>query len=172
MAVLTDVGCLHVRGVLTGRVCAVVTACTIARDVDVIEVGRCPARCRMTVIAVVAADNMIGIFARCDDAIMAGTTAADDIEVIDRENGRERVCRMTVLTGIGRQNMADILAGCVGAVVTGDAIAHDVCVIKYGWRPCDRVVTVIALFTRCNMRLCFAGRLYTVMTGTAVACNG
>ena len=45
MAVFTNVGGLYVRRIFAGRIRAVVTTNTIARDVDVIEIGWCPARC-------------------------------------------------------------------------------------------------------------------------------
>ena len=43
MAVLTNIRGLQMRGILTGCICAVMAAGTIAGDVDVIEVGGSPA---------------------------------------------------------------------------------------------------------------------------------
>ena len=44
VAVLTNVGRLHMGRVLAGSVSAVVAAGAIAGDIDVIEIGRSPAR--------------------------------------------------------------------------------------------------------------------------------
>jgi len=43
MTVLTDIGRLNMRRILAGRVGTVVATRAIARDVDVVEVGRYPA---------------------------------------------------------------------------------------------------------------------------------
>ena len=43
MAILADARRQYMRRVLPGRICTVVTTCTIARDIDVIEIRRNPA---------------------------------------------------------------------------------------------------------------------------------
>jgi len=71
MAVLADIRCLHVSLVLASRVCAVVTAETVAGDIHVIKVRGHPANRTVTVIAVVATGDMSLVLARRGDAIVA-----------------------------------------------------------------------------------------------------
>jgi len=59
VAVFTHVRSLYVCRVLTGRVCAVMAAKAIARNIHVIEIRRQPRDSAVTVIAVVAAGNMV-----------------------------------------------------------------------------------------------------------------
>lgn len=83
MAILTNIGRLHVTGSLTGRVGPVVAAETVACDVYVIEVRREPCERRMAVIAVVAARDMRRVFAGRDRAVVAGEASADDLDMVD-----------------------------------------------------------------------------------------
>jgi hypothetical protein len=130
MAILTDVSGLYVGRILAGRVRAVVAARAITGDVDMIEVRGDPTGGRVTIVAIVAADDVIGIFASRDYPVMTGAAGADHITVIDRKCGGESVCRMTVFTNICRENVARRFPNCVSTVMAGDAVADDVRVIK------------------------------------------
>ena len=70
MAILADIGGLYVGWVLAGRIRAVVAACAITGDVYMIEVRGYPTGGRMTVVAIDAADNVVGVLAGCDYAVM------------------------------------------------------------------------------------------------------
>ena len=59
VAVFTNVGRLYVRRVFARGVRAVMTAKAVARNIHVIEICRQPGNRTVTVIAVVAAGNMI-----------------------------------------------------------------------------------------------------------------
>ncbi len=72
VAILTYIGCLSVRRRFTGRIGAVVATETVARDADVIEIGRYPADGRVTVVAIVAAGNMCRVLASGDRTVVAG----------------------------------------------------------------------------------------------------
>ncbi len=84
----------------------------------------------MTIVAVVAAGNVVGVLTSRDDPVMARAASADHITVIDRECGGKGVCRMTIFTNIGGENVARRLANRISAVVARDAVADDVGVIK------------------------------------------
>ena len=86
VAVLADIRRLHMRLVFTGSIRTVVTAHTIAGDVDVIEVRRQPTDCAVTVIAVISAGNMVLTFTSSDYAVMASAAIANDLGVIDNQN--------------------------------------------------------------------------------------
>ena len=76
VAVLAN-GCrLYVRRVLAGCVRTVVAIRAVAHDIHVVEVGWNPTRCCVAVVAVIAALNMIGVFASCDISIVTGAAAA------------------------------------------------------------------------------------------------
>lgn len=72
VAVLADFRCLDMRRVLADCVATVVAAEAIARDVDVIEIGRSPRVGCMAVLTIVAAGDMRRVFTRGKSAIVAG----------------------------------------------------------------------------------------------------
>jgi len=72
VAVLTEIGGLNMRRVFTDRIRAIVTAEAVIGDIDMVDVGRSPARCRMAVITGVAATNMGSVLAFGDRAVVAG----------------------------------------------------------------------------------------------------
>ena len=55
----------------------------------------------MTVIAVVAAGDVVWIFTGCGDAVMTGTTAAKDLGVVHRDRRYPDVNIVAVLTDVG-----------------------------------------------------------------------
>lgn len=63
VAVFADIGCLNMCGILAGGFGAIVAVDTIPRNIDVIEVCGQPAGCRMTIVAGIAACNVVGILA-------------------------------------------------------------------------------------------------------------
>ena len=99
----------------------------------------------MTVVAVVAADNMIRVFAACNGPVVTRATTTNDITVIDHKCRRETVGRMTVLASIGRQYVSRVLTRCVCTVVAGDTISDNIGMIENGGRPCCGAVAIITL---------------------------
>ena len=102
----------------------------VAGDIDVIEVRRQPAEGAVTVIAVVAAGDMRRVFAGGSDAVMAGTTAAKHLGVIDRKHWREHIGRVTVFTDVRRLHVRRIFAGRAGAVMAAGTVCGDSRVIE------------------------------------------
>ena len=130
VAVLADISRQDVCLAFTSRLCAVVTADTVAGDVDVIEVRRQPADRAVTIVAGVAAVDVRRVLARGDAAVVAGITAADDVRVIDRHHGLPHIRRVAVFANIAGQNMRQVLAGRIRAVMAAGAVTGDIHVIK------------------------------------------
>ncbi len=153
------------RRILARRVSAIVTTGAIAGDVDMIEVRWHPTRRVVAVVAVVAADNVIGVFASRRHAVVTRTASSQDIRVIDREYRIPRCCVVAVLAGICYENMRRNFSSRIGTVVTVDAIARDIRVVEYSRQPCACIVAVVTLLTGSDMRWCFAGCLNTIVAG-------
>ncbi len=84
----------------------------------------------MTVVAVIAADDMIRVFTARNGAVVTGAATANDITVIDCECRRETVCCMTVLARTGRQYVSRVLAGRVRAIVARGTVSDDIGVVE------------------------------------------
>ena len=172
VAVLANIGGLNMRGVLARRIGTVVTAHAIAGDIHMIEVGGRPSCGRMAVVAVDAANDMVGVLAGGDNAVMAGAASTQHGTVINGEYRGESVSRMTVLAGVGRQDVSRVLPNCIYAIVAGDTIARDIRMIKDGRCPGRRVVAVVALLAGRYVRRRLAGSLHAVVTVVATAGYG
>ena len=117
MAVLANIGGLHVRRVLAGRIGAVMAAGTVAADVDVIKVCGHPAIAGMTIVTGVAARNVGRVFARCDIAVVAGLTGTDDLSVVHHGGRRPKIHAMAVFADRSRCYVTWVFAGCIAAVM-------------------------------------------------------
>ena len=165
VAVLADVGRLHVRLALARGVCAVVTTGTIVDDVGVIERRGRPRDCRMAVIAVVAAGYVGRVFAGCRAAIVTGAASAYDLGMVDGVGGHPHIRRMTVFADVARLHMCcRILARGVGTVVAAEAVARDVDVIEVRGQPAGGRMTVVAVSAAGDVVQVFSGCRDTVMT--------
>lgn len=71
MAVFADVGRQDMRDAFAGRLDAVVATHTVARNIYMIEIGRSPGNCRVAVVAIVTASDVIGGLPRRRRAIVA-----------------------------------------------------------------------------------------------------
>ena len=100
VAVLTDVRRQDVGRILANGFGTVVTVDAIGRYQAVVKRGRQPAGGGMAVVAGVTALNMRGLFADRRHAVVTGSTAADDLGVIDGHYGRENIGRMTILAHV------------------------------------------------------------------------
>ena len=125
----------------------------------------------MTVVAVVAADNMIRVFAGGSNTVVTRATTAEHLCMIHSERGRKTVCRMTILANIGRQYVSRRLTCCVRTVVAGDTISNDIGMIENSRRPCSGAVAIVTLLARYDMRGRFANSLKAIVTGVAAAVN-
>ena len=133
VTILTDVARLNMRQVLAGSILAVVAACAIARNIQVVECRRSPGDRRVAVVAGVAAGEVCRVFARCNYAIVTGATGADDLGMVDAKHGREYVGVMAVLANVAGLNMRNVLANGVHAVMAVNAATGDVQMIKICW---------------------------------------
>lgn len=152
MAVFTYVGRLYVCRVLARSVRAVMAAEAVARNIHVIEIRRQPGNCAVTVIAVVAAGNMIRRLACGSDTIVTRPARAQHLRMVDHHNRRKHIRGMAVFTDVGCQGMRRVFAGGVGTVMTVDAATRNRCVIERGWQPACRRMTVIAGIAAGDMR--------------------
>lgn len=66
------------------------------------EVGRDEARCRMTILASIAARNVSGGFSECRRAIVATDAAANGLSVIDFNGRREGDDAVAGFANVGR----------------------------------------------------------------------
>lgn len=82
VTIFANIRCLNVCRALAGRFDTVVTANTVAGDVDMVEVGRHPAIGRMTVITGVAAGDVRRVLARSDGTVVAGGAGANHLGMI------------------------------------------------------------------------------------------
>lgn len=83
MTILADVSCLNMQRTLTLFVDTVVTIHAVAGNIDVIEVCGCPGKRRVAIIASGAACDVVCILAGRSGAVVASTTAAKNLCVID-----------------------------------------------------------------------------------------
>jgi len=90
MAIFADVGRQNMRRILTGRLCAVVAADAVTKDVDVIEIGGYPGARNVTVVASIVARDVCQIFASCGHAVVAADTIAEDVAVVEDCRGPRR----------------------------------------------------------------------------------
>lgn len=85
VAVLADVGRLHMRRTLAGGVGAIVTTNAIVDDVGVVKVGGSPGDRCMTVIAIDTTRDMSRVLASCRNTVMTGAASANHLRVVDGE---------------------------------------------------------------------------------------
>ena len=144
MSVLADIAGLDVCRALARGLDAIVAIDAISRDVHMIEVRGQPAACRMTVVASIAAGDVVRVFPRCCKAVMAAAAGAHYLDVVDGVDRRKRVGVVAIFADIGRRNMCRVLADGIRAVVAARATVDDVRVIEVRRRPANCRVTVVA----------------------------
>jgi len=115
-----------------------VAIATVAAYVRVIEIRWRPRHCCMAIIAVVAAGDMRRMFSCSNRAVMARTTSANDLRVINVESRYPRIRRMTVFAHVAGLNVCRVLASRICTVVAARAISRDVHVVKVGRQPPGR----------------------------------
>lgn len=147
----------------------VVTACAVARDRIVIEVGRCKRECRMAVVAGIAAHDMHGRLSDGRHVIVTADATSEHLGVIYRRYGRETDHRVAVLTGTRRQCMILRPADRLETVVTARAITGDAIVIEISRQPAKSRMTVVATLTARNMILRLADYRGVIVAVRALA---
>jgi len=121
----------------------------------------------MTVIAIIVACDVRGVFAGCGNTIMAGTTATEYLRVIYGVHGCPHVAVVAVLTDIRCLNMGQVFARGVQPVVAAYTIARDVQVVEGRRTPCNCCVAIVAGFAADEVCRVLASRDYAVVTGVA-----
>ena len=167
MAVLADVGHLDVIEGLARCADAVVAARAIAGYPDMIESRRPPCDRRVAVVAIVAALDVRGMLANRGDAVMAGATEADDLQVIDGKCRQPGIRRVAVLADVARVDVRRWFAGSVDTVMAVDAGAGDADVLEVRGQPARRRVTVVAVVAAVDMPDVLARCSEAIVTGSA-----
>ena len=101
MTIFAHVTCLHVREILSRRICAIVAVDTVIRDIRVVEVCGYPADRRVTVVAIIPTGEVRRVLTGCRNAVMTGTTGAQYLRVVNGEGWSPYVRVVAVLTNIG-----------------------------------------------------------------------
>ena len=151
MAILADVGGLHVRRTLARCVRTVVAAEAAVDDICMIKVCRRPRYGRMTIVAIVAAGDVRRVFAGRSHAIVAGTARANHLRVVDQVRRYPGVRRMAILADVGRLDMRWRLASGVDAVVAVETVAGNVDVVEVGRQPGYGGMAVVAIIAALDM---------------------
>ena len=157
------------RRVLASCIGAVVTTNAIARDIDVIEVGRDPRNRRMAVIAVFAARDVGRVLARGGVAIVAGSAGPEDLGMVDHVSRRKCHVVVAVLAYVARIDVRGVLTRGLHAIMTIDAVARDVGVIKIGWSPRDSGVPIVTIVAARDVGRMFSSCCIAVMACVAAA---
>jgi hypothetical protein len=89
----------------------------------------------MTVVASVAAGNVIGILTRGSGAVVTGLAQPEHLQMIDPDDRLPGYRAMTVFTDIGRIDMRRVLAGSGRAVVAAETVSGNVGMVKAGRQP-------------------------------------
>lgn len=140
----------------------------VASDVEVVKVGRDPRRGRVAVIAIIAAADVVRIFANSCNAVMTGSARAEHLRVIDGQNRNEHAAVMAVLAHVARLDVRGTLTRCVYAVMAADAIVNDAAMIEDRRLPRDRRMAIVTLVAGRNVVWRLASCLDTVVTTLAV----
>ena len=145
MAVLTNIGGLHVREILALRLDTVVATCTVTGDIDVIEICGQPANRRVAVVTIASAGDMSCVFTSRRHTVMAGAACTQNLRVIDRDDGNERNRAVAVFADIACLHVRRVFAGRRCAVMASDTISENVGVVEIRREPACRIVTILAL---------------------------
>ncbi len=164
VAVLADIGGLNVRRAFTRGFDAIMAVDAIARDIDVIEIRRQPASCRMTIVAGVTTGNVVWILAHGRKPIVTRTTCSRYLRVIDRVCRRESIGVVAVLADVGGRYVGWVLARGVGAIVATGTSCRDIDVIEICRHPACCRMTIVTGIAGVQVRGMLAGRGDAVMT--------
>lgn len=112
---------------------------------------------------------MIQVFARRDNAVMAGTASADNLHVIDNVHRGEGIRIVAVLTNNGCLYVSRVLTCRGGSIVTATAVVEDIRMIEVRRQPGGACVAVVAACAARDMCWIFTGCRNAIVAGTAFA---
>jgi hypothetical protein len=122
----------------------IVTVDAVASNVVMIEVGRNEAHSRVTVLACVSAENVIGVLTDSDYVVVAAHTRSEHLKVVDLCNRTECDNVVAVLADIGCRSVFGMLTDCFDAIVAIETIARNVVVTEISGNPGDTGVAIVA----------------------------
>ena len=169
VAVFTAVTCLDVCRVLAGRIHTVVAVNAISSDVQMIEIGGQPPRRGMAIVTRIWARQMIQVFARRDNAVMAGTARADNLHMINNVHRGEGIRIVAVLTNNACLYVSRVLTCRGGSIVTATAVVEDIRMIEVRRQPGGACVAVVAACAARDMCWIFTGCRNAVVAGATFA---
>ena len=117
----------------------------------------------MAIITGIPARNMRRRFTCRGDAIVTRSAEAQYLSVVYRNHWKPCVRVVTVFANIAGLNMSRVLTGCVGTVVAVDAAVDNIRVVEVRRNPADCRMTVITIFTTCDMCRILSGRRVAIM---------
>ena len=112
---------------------------------------------------------MIQVFARCDNAVMAGTARADNLHVIDNVHRGEGIRIVAVLTNNACSYVSRVLTCRGGSIVTATAVVEDIRMIEVRRQPGGACVAVVAACAARYMCWIFTGCRNAIVAGAAFA---
>ena len=121
VTVLADVRGLHVGGVLAGGVDAVVTTETAACDVGVIKYRGLPRACLVTVVALVAGDDVVRRLSDRNNIVMTREAASGHGSVIHECDRAPRTCRVAIAADFRTLDVIRVFACCLHRAYRGMA---------------------------------------------------
>ncbi len=104
------------------------------------------------------------ILAGSRSAIVAGCARAQDLGVINGNDGRPDICAVAIFADVGRLWVQWPLAGRVCSVMAAGTIVDNIGMIEIRWQPGDSGMAVIAIVAAGDMRWVFANSYHAVMT--------
>lgn len=158
--------------VLAGSRCAIVAGATGADHLRMVDrKRRYPGIRRVAILADICRLNVILIFTRCIDAVVATNTIARNVDVV-KVCGQPCRGRVAILAVVSAADMCRILAGSDYAIMAGAAGTDNLRVVDCVYRcPDVRVVAVLANVCRLNVCGILAGRFNAIVTTKAIAGN-
>ena len=101
VAVFADIAGLDMRRSLAGGFHAIVAVDAVARNIYMVEIRRQPAKRRMTVVAGVAAGDVVECFPGRRETVMAGAAVAHHLRMVDGVHRRKDISVVAVLADVG-----------------------------------------------------------------------
>lgn len=123
----------------------------------------------MTVVAVVTTGDVIDVFARCSNAVMAAAAIAQYLRMINCDHRFPDRGGVAVLADICCQGMQRTFAGCISPVMAARTIGHDVGMVEVGRHPGNCRMAVITDIPCSNVTRMLALSSCTVMAVAAAA---
>ncbi len=123
----------------------------------------------MTIVAVVAARYVRGVFPGSGSAVVAGSASANDLCVIDSYCRLKREGAVAVFADIARLYVSGTPARCGHTVVAGNAVAGHAGMVESCRQPARSAVAIVALIIARNMRSRLSASLDTVVAIDAAA---